>query len=267
VTASPFLIVPVALDGTSERAIQPALELARGREVRLFSWSYDEGEAAASKRYFVELATGLDGHVSVEVAHTDDPNPVGVIARAAKEAGATICMASDRAGRFGQSLAGSTGLAVLEAAGRAIFVGPHVGASGGGEHRSVLVCVDGSRTSEQVLPVAQAWAQDQRAGLRFVRVVSPGTPYPIDPPVDDDRPWTYLCGLALTAGETGGVGGRVAVLFGDAAEEIANHARNVSLVAMATRAHHGLDLALRRSTAMRVVHRAPCPVLLVRAEP
>jgi nucleotide-binding universal stress UspA family protein len=37
-----------------------------------------------------------------------------------------------------------------------------------------------------------------------------------------------------------------------------------SLVAMATRAHPGPDLALHASTAMRVVHRSPSPVLLLR---
>ena len=52
-TDHPFLLVPIALDGTSERAISVASALAKGREVRLFSWSSDEGEAAAAKRYLV----------------------------------------------------------------------------------------------------------------------------------------------------------------------------------------------------------------------
>jgi nucleotide-binding universal stress UspA family protein len=115
-----------------------------------------------------------------------------------------------------------------------------------------------------VLPLAQAWAKDQAMGLRFVRVVPPATPYPIDTSGDDDQPWTYLCNLSNTCGHPEGRGGGVAVLYGDPAEEIAHHARHASLVAMATRADRGLDLAVRRSTAMRVVHRSHCPVLLMR---
>ena len=174
----PVLLVPVALDGTSERAISVAQALAKGREVRLFSWSSDEGEAAAAKRYLVELAEDLDGRWSVEVACTDGRDPAAAIARAADEADATVCMATERAGRWGQCLDGSTGLAVVEAAGRAILVGPHAGAPHSGDHRSLLVCVDGSRAAEQVLPLARAWAEDQAMDLRFVRVVPPATPYP-----------------------------------------------------------------------------------------
>ena len=261
----PVLLVPVALDGTSERAIGVAQALAKGREVRLFSWSSDEGEAAAAKRYLVELAEELDGSRSVEVACTDEREPAAAIARAAEEANATVCMATERAGRWGQTVEGSTGLAVVQAAGRAILVGPHAGAPHSGDHRSLLVCVDGSRAAEQVLPLARAWAEDQAMDLRFVRVVSPATPYPIEPSGDDDQPWTYLCDLANACGSATGRGGSVAVLYGDPAAEIARHAQHAALVAMATGAHPGIDLAIHRSTAMRVVHRSPCPVLLVEA--
>ena len=260
----PVLLVPVALDGTSERAISVAQTLASGRGVRLFSWSSDEGEAAAAKRYLVELAEDLGGHWSVEVACTDDRDPAPAIARAAAQAEATVCMATDRAGRWGQCLDGSTALAVVEAAGRAILVGPHAGAPHTGDHRSLLVCVDGSRAAEQVLPLARAWAEDQGMGLRFVRVVAPATPYPIDPGDGDDQPWTYLCDLANACGSATGRGGSVAVLYGDPAGEISAHARHASLVAMATSAHRGIDLVSHRSTAMRVVHRSSCPVLLVK---
>jgi nucleotide-binding universal stress UspA family protein len=261
----PLLLVPVALDGTSERAISVALDLARGREVRLFSWSSDEGEAAAAKRYLVELAEDLHGPWSVEVACSDDREPAAAIARAAEEAEATVCMATERAGRWGQSWCGSTGLAVVQATGRAILVGPHARAPHSGDHRSLLVCVDGSRAAEQVLPLAEAWAEDQALDLRFVRVVPPATPYPIEPARGDDQPWTYLCNLSSLCGHARGRGGSVAVLYGDPAGEIVGHARHASLVAMATNAHPGIDLAVRRSTAMRVVHRSPCPVLLVKA--
>jgi len=263
-TDHPALLVPVALDGTSERAIKVAQDLAKGREVRLFSWTSDEGDAAAAKRYLAEMADDLEGRWSVEVACTDDHEPSAAIARAAGDAGATVCMATERAGRWGQSVKGSTGQAVVQAAGRAILVGPHVGASRNGDQRSLLVCVDGSRAAEQVLPLARAWAKDQAMDLRFVRVVPPATPYPIEPSGDDDQPWTYLCDLSNACGHPRGTGGSVAVLYGDPAEEIARHARHASLVAMATKAEHGLDLALRRSTAMRVVHRSPCPVLLLK---
>jgi nucleotide-binding universal stress UspA family protein len=259
----PVLLVPVALDGTSERAISVAQALANDREVRLFSWSSDEGEAAAAKRYLVELAEDLHGRWSVEVACTDGRDPAAAIARAADEADATVCMATERAGRWGQSLEGSTGLAVVEAAGRAILVGPHAGAPHSGDHRSLLVCVDGSRAAEQVLPLARAWAEDQALDLRFVRVVPPATPYPMEPSRDDDQPWTYLCDLANASGGGTGRGGSVAVLYGDPVGEIARHARHASLVAMATSARSGFDLAVHRSTAMRVVHRSPRPVLLV----
>ena len=261
----PVFLVPVALDDTSDRAIRVAEDLAHGRGVRLFSWSSDEGEAAAAKRCLVEVAEDLDGPWSVEVACTDAREPAGAIARAAAAAGATVCMATERAGRWGQSLAGSTAMSVLEATGRVLLVGPQVGEWRSGDRRSILVCVDGSRAAEQVLPLARAWAEDQHMDLRFVRVVPPGAPYPLEPSDGDDQPWTYLCNLSTTWTHPMGSGGSVAVLYGDPADQIARQARHASLVVMATRAHHGLALAARRSTAMRVVHRSPCPVLLVRA--
>jgi nucleotide-binding universal stress UspA family protein len=212
----------------------------------------------------VELAEDLGGALSVEVACTDDREPAAAIAQAATESGATICMATERAGRWGQSLLGSTAMAVVETAGRVILVGPHAQAPRSGEHRSLLVCVDGSRAAEQVLPLARAWAKDQALDLRFVQVVAPATPYPVEPSGDEDVAWTYLCGLAHGTGDATGGGGSVAVLHGDPARSIARHAKGASLVAMTTRARRGLDLAVHASTAMQVVHRSPCPVLLLK---
>ncbi len=77
-------LVPIDLSDESERAIAPALRLAHRAEVPvvLFSWSFDEGEAAAAKRYLIDFATNLSETVSVEVAATTDRTAAPAIAAA-----------------------------------------------------------------------------------------------------------------------------------------------------------------------------------------
>jgi nucleotide-binding universal stress UspA family protein len=118
----------------------------------------------------------------------------------------------------------------------------------------VIVAVDGTVTSEAIIGRAAAWAASLRLPIELVNVVEAGVTCP--PDVLDG---SYVVGLATHLGE-GPVG--FDVLHGDPADAIVRHARDDDLIALTSRARGGLMRTALGSVAMRIVHRAPCPVLV-----
>ena len=132
------------------------------------------------------------------------------------------------------------------------------------EDRTALVAgVDGSALSEAMLPVASEWARRLCLPLHLVHVVEPGSPSPgvvgaLDA-VDRDRLAKLVnrveCEPPLL----------VDLLYGDPATAITGFAdRHAELIAVATHGRTGLARTVLGSVAMRTVHRAHCPVLVVR---
>ena len=162
--------VLVPLDG-SEFALQPmptarALAERFGAEVHTVS----AGGARDADRLRAQGAAALgvaigDGRVIVA-----DGDPSEVIVRRADElGGCVVCMSTHGRGRLGGAVVGSVARSVLQRLARPmIALGPM--ADNPGWHprprrwpeplsvRRIVACVDGSTASEQVLPVAAAWA-------------------------------------------------------------------------------------------------------------
>jgi nucleotide-binding universal stress UspA family protein len=147
-------------------------------------------------------------------------------------------------------------------------------------YRTILVPLDGSPFSAKALPVAAALARRTGAALRVVTVIDPSAYVPFVPgevlvPVLDtealaarrevDRAHIEAeaerqraAGLACTGALLEGT-----VVEALAEDAVASHA---DLVVMTTHGRSGVERLWLGSVASAFLHRAPCPVFLVRPE-
>jgi universal stress protein A len=140
---------------------------------------------------------------------------------------------------------------------------------------SILVPIDFSVHSKNALKYAVPMAAQFKAALHLVYVVEP-TIYPADlgfgqvvlPGVEEELRQKGAIELqALIDREIGGkVNATYAVRTGNPHHEILAEAgeRKVDLIILATHGHSGVEHMLFGSTADRIVHHAPCPVLTIR---
>jgi len=149
-----------------------------------------------------------------------------------------------------------------------VAVGPNAGVPAMDAHR-VVACVDGTRTSEQILPLASAWARRLGATLDIVFVVDPVAPLPTHAerrhhglPVE---PTAYVNGLTRLP-ELAGVPteAHVAVAPLGPGEGLVDHLRDhpATLVATTSRLRTRMDRALHGSATARIIHASPVPVLV-----
>jgi len=163
-------------------------------------------------------------------------------------------------------------------------------------YKRILVTLDGSPLSEQVLPQVKQLIAGAETSITFLTVAA------APEESAEARAWTILPPAmlppAMVAGQVEsaktrgqavarvrdelehyleeaaaglplqGVTVEKAVLIGDAAEEIIKYAReqNVDLIMMATHGRTGLSRTISGSVADRVVTSGAAPVLLVRPE-
>ncbi len=163
-------------------------------------------------------------------------------------------------------------------------------------YKRILVTLDGSALSEQVLPQVKQLIAGAETSITFLTVAA------APEESAEARAWTMMPTAmpppAMVAGQfesmerrdqavarvrgelehyleeavaglpLQGVTMEKAVRFGDAAEEIIKYAReqNVDLIMMATHGRTGLSRAISGSVADRVVTSGAAPVLLVRPE-
>ncbi len=141
--------------------------------------------------------------------------------------------------------------------------------------RQILVPIDFSVHSKNALKYAVPMAEQFSASLHLVYVVEP-TIYPADlgfgqvvlPGVEEELRQKGAIELqALIDREIGGtVPATYAVRTGNPHHEVLAEAeeRKVDLIIVATHGHSGVEHMLFGSTADRIVHHAPCPVLTIR---
>lgn len=256
------ILVPIDLSGEADRAIPLAVRFSRATNspIILFSWSYDVGEAAAARTYMQELANDLPGTVRVEVASTGERSPAPSIVAAAERAQATICMASHGRSGIGHAALGSVAEETLALARRPlILVGPNVTAERANGFGGVVACIDGSQLAAACLRPASEWAARLDVSLQLVRVVEPGNDASS---LDDMHVYDTSCVDALDRVDVP----QVKLLQGRAAPSIVSFASHgVDLIAVASHGRTGLSRAVLGSVAMRIVHAAKCPVLVVPA--
>lgn len=281
------MLVPV--DG-SEFALQ-AMPTARvlaarlGAELQTISVASAEDDVERL-RALAAAAMGVD--IDDSRTHVVDMgDPAEAIARRAAELdGCVVCLTSHGRGRLSGAVVGSVARALLQlSSDPMVALGPAADNPGWSprprgwpEPLSVprmVACVDGSDTSEQVLPLAASWARALDMSMTILTVVE-DAPEPLRPErhpspygagVDPER---YVDSLVQRWREVlpGTDGEVVRDPFGPAGG-IRTHLdqRPAGLVAMTTHARSGIDRALHGAQAASIVHAsvAPCLVAPVRA--
>jgi nucleotide-binding universal stress UspA family protein len=142
-------------------------------------------------------------------------------------------------------------------------------------HR-ILVPTDFSEPSAEAITTAVAFARVFQATIELLHVY-PDPVYVLPPPVDVVT-FSFDMGKVLAEVErhleaeqervrAAGISCEKASLTGRPAPEILAHAKKTAadMIVMGTHGRSGLEHAILGSVAERVVHHAPCPVLVVPA--
>jgi nucleotide-binding universal stress UspA family protein len=261
--------IVVPLDGSelAERALAPAGALARRRHAEVVVMSSVFGHRAAEpERYLAQAvdAHGLEG-ARLEVSDHGVVRGLADIVRDATDP--VVCMTTHGRSGIGKALLGSTAEEILrEVPAPMLLVGPAVDPEIAIRFDRVVVCTDGSETSQAIVSLVREWIRDLGLEPWVVQVVEPDTAPEVAAAGRDLDETAVVQGVATALS---GDGGDVDwdVLHGtnvDAA--IVDYAASLpaSLIAMATHGRSGLARLALGSTTASVVQLAPCPVLVTR---
>ena len=138
-------------------------------------------------------------------------------------------------------------------------------------YEKILVPLDGSAVSEQILPHVENLAMRGNSSIHLVRVafahVIPGMD-PTEPEVAVVREAEeYLAAIAERLGQKG-LQVETHVRYGDDADEILDHCDqyDIDLIAMSTHGRSGVKRWMLGSVAEKVIRHATKPILLIRSK-
>jgi nucleotide-binding universal stress UspA family protein len=253
------LIVPVDGSDAADRALAIGAGFAArfdGCELVVMRAHLDDGER---NRASVEALAARATTPARAVCVTGDAT--GSILRLAQhEPDAVVCMATHGRGRLAAPLLGSVAAEVLRGSDAPVLlVGPHCEPTSWPDQPQLVTCWIGA-PSDPILPIAGAWGRELGMELTLLGVF-----HPLDVPASTAPDAQFaVAGQELGTATLPRV---VAVRDDHPAGAIVAYARELpaTLLALTTRARHGLGRVALGSVAMDVVHRSPCPVLVVRA--
>ncbi len=256
------LIVPVDGSEAAERALGCAQVLAAkldSCDIVLLAVDVDDAERV--RPYVDALAARTGGTVQAECATGD---PAGEIVRALQRyPEAVVCMTTHSRGRVAAPFLGSVATEVVrEVEGPVLLVGPHCEANWWHEPPQFVACWVGG-ASDAILAPAQAWSDALGMELSLLCVF-----HPLDVQASVEPRRQFVPALAQLDGEHQHT--RTLDLHDDYPPgAISDCARDLpaTLLALTTHARSGLGRTVLGSVAMDVVHRSPCPVLVMRQQP
>jgi nucleotide-binding universal stress UspA family protein len=283
--------VLVPLDGSAfaAAAMPTARALAErfGADVQTISIAASEGEAGRLRAHASEQ---LGGAMSDAASVVVDADPVVAIGRRCLEIGdCLLCMSTHGRGRVSGAVIGSVARAVLRSSkDPLVVVGPQADRppalvrSGSVWRRprswppplsvgGIVACVDGTSSSEAILPTAAAWADAFGMTLTVVTVAE-DVPPPIQTGAVQKRrfgpaePDEYLARLAVgPPGASPRAASRVVYDPIGVASGLRAYLSNepAALVALATHARSGLDRVRFGAAAADIVRSATAPALVV----
>ena len=267
------LLVPVDGSPLSLTALRPAYALAgrTGAGVVLMAVEGAHDEPGDLRAIVDAAAEQLEpiAPTTVEVHAAGDPAR-SVATRVGELDDALLCLATHGRSGLGEALLGGVARDLVhDVSVPVLLVGPRCGPTVlPGERTEVLVCTDGSEFANRVLPVAAALADAADLGRRVVTVASPeeavGNGEP-PPDLATGRAQGLLDACCPELGGRGPAPVATEVLYGaDPADSIVACARRTrpACIAIASHARRGLPGVALGSVAARVVHQAPCPVLV-----
>ena len=263
--AIPRTIV-VPLDGSklAERALPITGTLAErlGSDVVLVSAPWDEDRDAA-ERYVQQVAAETSARV-LETVVADDQPPVDAILAAVRDGpDRTVCMTTHGRGRFRWAMLGSVAEGVVSHSPEpVVLAGPRGRPEALRGSGRMVICVDGSTTSETIIPHACEWANAMHLDVEVAFVV-----HPLD--VEDaEHPDAVLGPVADRVANEGLTAHPVLLRSTYPAGALIDLAESspASLLAMTTHTRRGIARAVLGSVTMGVVNSSPCPVLVTRPE-
>jgi nucleotide-binding universal stress UspA family protein len=214
----------------------------------------DELERAGVPARAIAVPDGSPGralHLAAERAHAD-----------------LIVVGSAHRGRIGRVLAGDVTAGTLHSSPCPVVVAPAGYAQHGGKLETIGVGYDGSPESHAALELARDLAEAASARLRIIDVVvppEPGGPFPAYRP-----DWTEHARIRREEAEerieriTADLGEIATgdIAFGDPATELAYEGNRVDLLVTGSRNYGPIRRLMLGSTSSKLVHSAPCPVLV-----
>jgi nucleotide-binding universal stress UspA family protein len=280
--------VLVPLDGSvlGAHALPTARALAErfSAELHAIGVGRNDGEADALREHALDELGGPDVNRRVTVVVADDP--VAAIERRVEQLESPLlCMATQGRGRAVGSLVGSVARSLIERSRSPIVaVGPFAERPPEFVSRRspaplpvplsiprLVACVDGSPSSEAVLPVAAAWSVALGMSLTILTVADPGLP-----PLDDGGSWKRRFGpdgdaAAYVSGLVQAWVGQVPGVEGEVVEDPIGPAsgvkafldrRPVGLLALTTHARQGWRRLLFGADAAGIVRVSDVPTLI-----
>lgn len=265
--ATPTTVV-VPLDGSefAERALPHAVETAEtfGARIVLVGSNEDGGDIDATRSYLRSRAVA-HGHQEAECLVVADRGAAAAITLVAGEDGrAIVVMASHGRGAVRHLVLGSVAEQVLaDHAGPVLVVGPRADGSrvmrtGAGP---VVLGIDEHETDDARIAMAAMWARIRHARIELVSVVNP---LRVHNPAAEEHDRVAARIDALAGPRTITVRSHF-IENHDPANELAVRADTIGagLVVVGTHSPTGAERLIAGNVAMRVVHLAGCPVLVV----
>ena len=258
------MIVPVDGSDTSWRAVDTAVALGNRcdaslkiLEVVFAERDLRDAEARVADRLEQHDTAGVTVTTMARVAKSAAVAVTEVIDR---HPDALVVMASHGRGRSAALLGSVTEDLLQSTYGPILVVGPRCAEND--FSGPIIVTVDGSESSEGVLPLAAAWGIELRVDPWIVEVADPDIATPAD--VSESA---YTARLARQLSKDSGHAVHFEMLHGKHVhDEIADFASsmNASLIVTSTHGRTGVSRLVIGSTAAGFVHSASCPILLVR---
>ena len=268
-----FESVLVPLDGSevAARALAPAVAIAKAVDSPLRVVGYvtpltgqEVGDAIAQQVDELDL-----DDLSVHIGRPDVSVAAELYQEAVATPGTLVVMTSYGAGRTGAALGSVADGFLARGFGPVLLVGPNCEVDRFVPGGRMLVPLDGSDTADKILPIVASWAMVLGMRPEIVSVVEPSPPPPVAPGQVSDLPLesNLVHAAAQKLGRDIGRDVDYEVLHGKKpAKSIVTHAADTgaAMIALSTHGRTGLARLVAGSVAMKVLHEAPCPVMMYR---
>lgn len=239
---------PIAVYGTADIAV-PVLEME--------SREYALGRLAKARDRMLSLTHSGEGPVSVEL-HVEDGDIALGILRHSRGASTILIGIDDSSGQF---LIGRTALAIA-----ARSTAPLIVMRGADRDGPVVIALSPEGLSPAAIAAAFQEADRRGAVVRAIRVLeypSPNLPVATGAAARDEADIAEL--LAGHAAQWPDVRVEVSIHVGAVKRVLADASAQAALLVVGTNARGPVTGALLGSTAVEMIHRAHCPVMLLPA--
>ena len=276
--------VLVPLDGSALalRAVATGLQLADrfGAQLHTISVAKDREESERLRSLVPASLRHLPGDKSVRIVIGDDPADA-IVGRAGELESCVVCITSNGRGRLDGAIMGSVARSVMQQSNApTVALGPSADNPGWSPPpRSwpkplsvprMIACVDGTEESEQVLPVATAWAGKLGMSLTILTVVDDSAEStPRDEGTSSDgplsEPATYVASLVERWSDVlSDIDGEVVRDPISPASGVRNHLsrRPAGLVALTTHGRSGMQRVRFGAQAANIVRASVVPCLV-----